>query len=68
MSKSTKKKHVTREVTENYDFPEDNEEIVQVLQGQGNNLHEVVNRTGEKYLVSMPTKFRKSIWIKRGLF
>ena len=67
MSQSTKKKHVTREVTENYDFPDENEEIVQVLQGHGNNLHEVINPGGEKYLVSMPTKFRKSIWIKRGL-
>lgn len=38
----------------------------QVLGGKGNNLHEVETAEGEKYLVSMPTKFRKNVWIKRG--
>ncbi|KAH9392941.1 putative RNA-binding protein eif1ad [Tyrophagus putrescentiae] len=66
MTQATKKKHVTREVVDNYEFPDENQEIVQVLRGCGNNLHEVVTATGEQYLVSMPTKFRRSIWIKRG--
>lgn len=34
--------------------------------GRGNNLHEVEACDGSKFLVSMPTKFRKSVWIKRG--
>lgn len=36
----------------------------------GNNLHEVESpdSTEEKFLVSMPTKFRKNVWIKRGNF
>lgn len=33
----------------------------------GNNLHEAVTESGERFLLSMPTKFRKNIWIKRGL-
>ena len=41
---------------------------VQVLGGKGNNLHEIETSEGEKYLVSMPTKFRKNVWIKRGDF
>lgn len=42
------------------------DDLVQVLGGRGNNLHEVENGTGEQYLVSMPTKFRRTVWIKRG--
>lgn len=38
------------------------------MAGKGNNLHEVENDAGDRFLVSMPTKFRKSIWIKRGDF
>ena len=37
------------------------------MASRGNNLHEVVTPEGDKYLVSMPPKFRKSIWIKRGM-
>ncbi|KAG8004244.1 putative RNA-binding protein EIF1AD [Nibea albiflora] len=33
---------------------------------RGNNLHEAVTAQGETFLVSMPTKFRKNLWIKRG--
>ena len=40
----------------------------QVVAGRGNNLHEVVNEKEETFLVSMPTKFRKNVWIKRGDF
>lgn len=38
----------------------------QVIASRGNNLHEAVTAQGESFLVSMPTKFRKNIWIKRG--
>ncbi|XP_050406185.1 probable RNA-binding protein EIF1AD [Patella vulgata] len=68
MSKATKKKHVTKEVLDDFVLPEENEFIVKVTAGRGNNLHEVQNATGEKFLVSMPTKFRKNVWIKRGDF
>lgn len=80
MSQSTKRKHVTKEVLDEFRLPTDNERIVQVVAGRGNNLHEVydpnsrvdgIDSTGvpenaNKYLVSMPTKFRKNVWIKRG--
>ncbi|KAK6182866.1 hypothetical protein SNE40_010454 [Patella caerulea] len=68
MSKATKKKHVTKEVLDDFVLPEEEEFIVKVTAGRGNNLHEVQNSTGEKFLVSMPTKFRKNVWIKRGDF
>ncbi|KAK4003944.1 hypothetical protein OUZ56_005689 [Daphnia magna] len=59
-------KHVTKEVLDGYVLPAENQKIVKVLGGKGNNLHEVETAEGEKYLVSMPTKFRKNVWIKRG--
>uniref|UniRef100_T1JA27 Probable RNA-binding protein EIF1AD n=1 Tax=Strigamia maritima TaxID=126957 RepID=T1JA27_STRMM len=68
MSKTTKKKHVVREVLDEFVLPSDNQEIVKVVSGRGNNLHEVESSSGEKFLASMPTKFRKNIWIKRGDF
>jgi len=68
MSSTTKKKHVCREVLDDYVLPSGNQEIVRVTAGRGNNLHEVVDAGGKSYLVSMPTKFRKNVWIKRGDF
>jgi len=49
-------------------LPQPGQQIVKVVAGRGNNLHEVVNGKGETFLVSMPTKFRKNVWIKRGDF
>ena len=82
MSQSTKRKHVTKEVLDEFRLPQNNEKIVQIIAGRGNNLHEVFDPNGQssteitsnqelstnKYLVSMPTKFRKNVWIKRGDF
>ena len=42
--------------------------MFQVVAGRGNNLHEVTDPSGQSFLVSMPTKFRKNVWIKRGDF
>ncbi|XP_026498308.2 probable RNA-binding protein EIF1AD [Vanessa tameamea] len=67
MSKVTKRKHVMNEALwDDYELPKENQSIVKVLKSRGNNLHEVTTPTGEEYLVSMPTKFRKNIWVKRG--
>ena len=68
MSSTTKKKHVCREVLDEYVLPTGSQEIVRVQAGRGNNLHEVTDAEGKSYLVSMPTKFRKNVWIKRGDF
>ncbi|OWF36609.1 probable RNA-binding protein EIF1AD [Mizuhopecten yessoensis] len=68
MSKATKRKHVTKEVLDDFILPEDGQQIVKVTAGKGNNLHEVESQNQDKFLVSMPTKFRKNVWIKRGDF
>eukprot|EP00095_Tigriopus_kingsejongensis_P011625 snap_masked-scaffold638_size121162-processed-gene-0.15 protein:Tk11625 transcript:snap_masked-scaffold638_size121162-processed-gene-0.15-mRNA-1 annotation:"unknown" len=68
MSSMTKRKHVAREVLEDFSLPSSGQSIVRVLGGRGNNLHEVEDAQGQKFLVSMPNKFRRSIWVKRGDF
>ncbi|XP_056328634.1 probable RNA-binding protein EIF1AD [Danio aesculapii] len=68
MSKATKRKHVVKEVLEDYVTPTEDQQIMRVLGSNGNNLHEAVTGSGERFLLSMPTKFRKNIWIKRGDF
>lgn len=66
MSQATKRKHVVKEVLGDYVTPTENQQIVKVKGSRGNNLHEAVTSEGESFLLSMPTKFRKNIWIKRG--
>ncbi|XP_037531960.1 probable RNA-binding protein EIF1AD [Nematolebias whitei] len=66
MSQATKRKHVVKEVLEEFVTPTDNQQIVKITASRGNNLHEAISAQGETFLVSMPTKFRKNIWIKRG--
>uniref|UniRef100_A0A3P9JF34 Probable RNA-binding protein EIF1AD n=1 Tax=Oryzias latipes TaxID=8090 RepID=A0A3P9JF34_ORYLA len=68
MSQATKRKHVVKEVLGDFVTPTENQQIVKVVGSRGNNLHEAVTAQGETFLVSMPTKFRKNIWIKRGDF
>lgn len=53
---------------DDFSLPKDNQQIVKIISSRGNNLHEVETslEPEEKFLVSMPTKFRKNVWIKRG--
>ncbi|KAM3612893.1 uncharacterized protein V6R79_016496 [Siganus canaliculatus] len=66
MSQATKRKHVVKEVLGDFVIPTETQQIVKVTSSRGNNLHEAVTAQGDTFLVSMPTKFRKNIWIKRG--
>ncbi|XP_045621162.1 probable RNA-binding protein EIF1AD [Procambarus clarkii] len=66
MSATTKKKHVERELCEDFSLPEGHQSIVKVVRPRGNNLHQVTTANGEEFLASMPLKFRKHVWIKRG--
>nr|KAF6324431.1 eukaryotic translation initiation factor 1A domain containing [Myotis myotis] len=68
MSQATKRKHVVKEVLGEHMVPSDHQQIVKVLRTPGNNLHEVETAQGQRFLVSMPSKYRKNIWIKRGDF
>lgn len=67
MSRATKRKHVLLEVLQD-DFspPKENQQIVRVLNSRGNNLHEVQTTDNSIFLASMPTKFRRNVWVKRG--
>ena len=41
MSVTTKKKHVERELFEDFSLPEENQSIVRIVRSRGNNLHQV---------------------------
>lgn len=53
---------------DDYSHPAENQSIVKILASRGNNLHEIETAADipETFLVSMPTKFRKNVWVKRG--
>lgn len=68
MSRATKRKHVINELqqSDSFDPPKIDQKVVQILESRGNNLHLVRDSNRETFLVSMPTKFRRNIWVKRG--
>uniref|UniRef100_A0A915PUQ7 Probable RNA-binding protein EIF1AD n=1 Tax=Setaria digitata TaxID=48799 RepID=A0A915PUQ7_9BILA len=68
MSLTTKKRFVMKQAESELFVPKKDEIIARVLRSPGRNLHEVDDEKGEKYLVSMPRKFRETIYIKRGSF
>lgn len=56
---------------DNFDPPLADQQIVRICNSRGNNLHEVESadeNVDEHFLVSMPTKFRRNVWVKRGDF
>lgn len=65
MSAVTKRKYVVQELLE-MSLPTVSQSIVRILKAFGNYLYEVLTPTEEQYLVSMPNKFRQTIWVKRG--
>ncbi|VDN57522.1 unnamed protein product [Dracunculus medinensis] len=67
MSNVRKRRIVQREAKTIMVLPKKDDIIAKITASRGNNLHSV-DSCGESYLVSMPTKFRKSIWVKRGNF
>uniref|UniRef100_A0A452IUH5 Uncharacterized protein n=1 Tax=Gopherus agassizii TaxID=38772 RepID=A0A452IUH5_9SAUR len=52
MSQATKRKHVVKEVLEEYVVPSPQQQIVRVLGTPGNNLHEVETAEGTRFLVT----------------
>lgn len=71
MSRVTRLKHVKRELdSDDLSLPTEKQKIVRIVCSKGNNLHEVESSdpVEENFLVSMPMKFRKNVWIKRGDF
>lgn len=69
MSRVTKRKHVMKEMlNDDFEHPTERQKIARVISSKGNNLHEVetADLIDNIFLVTMPTKFRRNIWIKRG--
>lgn len=67
MSKVSKFKRINEALADD-PLPEGGQFIARIENPAGNNLHEVLSvREGpERFLVSMPTRLRKSYYVKRG--
>ncbi|GFY51084.1 probable RNA-binding protein EIF1AD [Trichonephila inaurata madagascariensis] len=63
-----RKRHVVNNVLNTYTLSTDKQKIVKLVRSCGSNLHEVVTPEGEKFLATMPTKFRNYPWVGRGCF
>ncbi|GMT10597.1 hypothetical protein PFISCL1PPCAC_1894, partial [Pristionchus fissidentatus] len=68
MSVASKRRYMMNKLDYEMYLPIEGDAIAQVVGARGNNLHEVLDQSGESYLVSMPSKFRKSVWIRKGQF
>ncbi|VDN07942.1 unnamed protein product [Thelazia callipaeda] len=68
MSITTKKRFVMRQAESELFQPKGVEIVARVLKSPGRNLHEVEDENGAIYLVSMPRKFRETIYVKKDSF
>uniref|UniRef100_A0AC34RCR5 Probable RNA-binding protein EIF1AD n=1 Tax=Panagrolaimus sp. JU765 TaxID=591449 RepID=A0AC34RCR5_9BILA len=68
MSKATKKRFIHRQMETEMVLPTEKQIIAKVIGSPGNNLFEILDERGKQFLASMPTKFRKNVWVKRGQF
>ena len=66
MSQATKRKHVMKETFDDFPEPGPDQVIVKVLKPLGRDLHEACWPDGTQAAVSLPAKFRGTVWIKRG--
>ncbi|ODM94658.1 putative RNA-binding protein EIF1AD [Orchesella cincta] len=62
---SLQKKNVIQEFIKDDLVPSANQFLVKYCTGRGNNLHEVMCVDGNMILVSMPKKYRQTVWLKR---
>lgn len=65
---SLKKKHVINAVLDDDCHIGEQQRLVKVVASCGNYLYEVCTTGGETFLVSMPSKFRNTVWIRKGSF
>ena len=66
--KSSYRKTVTDQVLYGDPEPKDDEEIVKVKALRGSNLFQVECASGALGVAMLPQKYRKLIWIKRGMW
>lgn len=67
MSNIQKRKQIQRMVHDVCTLS-DNQQVAKVIRSPGSHLHEVETSTEEKFLASLPTLFRKTMWVKNGSF
>uniref|UniRef100_A0A1I8B0P1 Probable RNA-binding protein EIF1AD n=1 Tax=Meloidogyne hapla TaxID=6305 RepID=A0A1I8B0P1_MELHA len=69
MPKTTQKKYITNQSIQTLvDDLTEGQFVAKILASRGNNLHQVETFNGENFLVSMPSRFRRTLWVRRGNF
>ncbi|KAI6237073.1 putative translation initiation factor eIF-1A [Aphelenchoides besseyi] len=68
MSKTTKKRFVTKRLALEFVLPKEDELIGQVIGSVGRDLLDVRDQNDERYLASMPPRFRNTVYVRRGQF
>lgn len=68
MSKTTKQRFIRSQIKYELVLPKESELVAQMTASCGNNLIEVVDSNGNRYLASMPVKYRNTVWVMRGNF
>jgi len=63
---SHSRKHITLNSLQNFPIPTTEEQIVRVVELRGSNVCEIEHTNGERILCTIPNKFHKLIWIKKG--
>jgi len=63
---SHSRKHITLDSLQNFPTPSPDEKVVQVIELRGSNVCEIVHTNGDHVLCTIPKKFHKLIWIKKG--
>ncbi|XP_066156032.1 probable RNA-binding protein EIF1AD [Euwallacea fornicatus] len=66
MSRIKKYKHICR--NEEFSLPGEHHQVVRILDNKGNNLHQAETPDGCTFLVFLPPKFRRLMWIRTGSY
>ncbi|CAD5222757.1 unnamed protein product [Bursaphelenchus okinawaensis] len=64
----SKKRFMTKKLDSEFIFPEEDQQIGRIISSKGRDLFEIEDQNAQVYLASMPTKFRNTIWAKRGQY
>jgi len=65
--KTKYRKGVEADVLDSFPEPQEGEQIVRVVTSRGGNLLEVESADGVHALCRLPNRYRKIVWIKRGM-
>jgi translation initiation factor IF-1 len=64
---SRSRKHVIDDILTSDPVPTDARRVGRVVESRGSNIMEVALESGDSILATIPARYSKKIWIKRGV-